>query len=102
LVSLHACRPKIVRIANPNRVRQRTAGVLLEGAASMADKALQAKRKFLRFFRKGFADPKYIDWERGYGFDFMYRSRPEWATYTSLLDFAETVRKDVHDLNRAT
>jgi hypothetical protein len=28
--------------------------------------ALRARRKFLRFFRKGFADQKYIDWERGY------------------------------------
>ena len=29
---------------------------------------------------------------RAYGFDFDYRSRPNWATYRSLLDFAETVR----------
>ena len=34
-----------------------------------------------------------------YGFDFQYRSRPEWATYQSLLDFAETVRADTKDLN---
>jgi len=34
-----------------------------------------------------------------YGFDFQYRSRPEWATYKSLLDFAETVRADTKDLN---
>jgi hypothetical protein len=29
-------------------------------------KALACRRKFLRFFRKGFHDPKYVDWERGY------------------------------------
>jgi hypothetical protein len=33
-----------------------------------------------------------------YGFDFRYRSRPEWDTYRSLLDFAEQVRRDVRDL----
>ncbi|HXG72956.1 MAG TPA: hypothetical protein VNJ04_20365 [Gemmatimonadaceae bacterium] len=34
----------------------------------MADKSGPAKcrRKFLRFFRKGFHDDKYVDWERGY------------------------------------
>jgi hypothetical protein len=26
----------------------------------------KCRRKFLRFFPKGFYDPKYIDWERGY------------------------------------
>jgi len=34
-----------------------------------------------------------------YGFDFSYGSRPHWATYQSLLDFADTVRKDVLDLH---
>jgi hypothetical protein len=33
-----------------------------------------------------------------YGFDFEYRSRPNWDTYNSLLRFAETVRRDVRDL----
>ena len=33
-----------------------------------------------------------------YGFDFVYRSRPSWETYSSLLAFAERVRKDVRDL----
>lgn len=33
-----------------------------------------------------------------YGFDFLYRSRPNWETYASLLSFAERVRKDVRDL----
>src|SRR5438105_4730608 len=27
---------------------------------------LDARKRFLRFFRKGFHDPKYIAWERGY------------------------------------
>lgn len=33
-----------------------------------------------------------------YGFDFAYKSRPNWDTYQSLLDFAEQVRKDTKDL----
>lgn len=33
-----------------------------------------------------------------YGFDFVYRSRPNWETYASLLAFADRVRKDVRVL----
>jgi len=33
-----------------------------------------------------------------YAYDFLYRSRPNWDTYKSLLDFAEAVRKDTSDL----
>jgi hypothetical protein len=33
-----------------------------------------------------------------YGFDFNYASKPSWETYSSLLDFAKSVRKDVADL----
>jgi hypothetical protein len=35
---------------------------------------------------------------KAYGFDFRYQSKPNWATYRSLLDFAETVRRDTRDL----
>lgn len=35
---------------------------------------------------------------REYGFDFQYRSRPNWETYSSLLEFAEMVREDLRDL----
>lgn len=33
-----------------------------------------------------------------YGFDFRYKSRPNWDTYQSMLDFAAQVRKDNKDL----
>ena len=33
-----------------------------------------------------------------YGFDFDYRSRPNWQTYQGMLDFADQVRKDTRDL----
>jgi hypothetical protein len=35
---------------------------------------------------------------RKYGFDFQYESKPSWETYASLLDFAETIRRDHGDL----
>ncbi len=33
-----------------------------------------------------------------YEFDFQYRSRPNWDTYQSLIEFAEQVRRDTADL----
>ncbi len=33
-----------------------------------------------------------------YDFDFDYRSRPNWQTYSSLLEFARLVSEDLHDL----
>jgi hypothetical protein len=33
-----------------------------------------------------------------YGFGFQYKSRPAWPTYASLLDFAETIRRDQREL----
>ncbi len=35
---------------------------------------------------------------REYGFDFQYRSKPNWDTYTSLVEFARTVERDQSDL----
>jgi hypothetical protein len=35
---------------------------------------------------------------REYGFDFQYQSRPSWETYSSLLEFAATVRRDTREL----
>jgi hypothetical protein len=34
-----------------------------------------------------------------YGFDFQYRSKPNWETYSNLVDFAQTVRRDLRDLH---
>jgi hypothetical protein len=36
--------------------------------------AQRCRRKFLRVFRKGFHDPKYLDWERGY----KWQAHREW------------------------
>lgn len=32
------------------------------------------------------------------GFDFAYRSRPDWETYASALELARRVRRDLRDL----
>ena len=32
---------------------------------------------------------------RAYGFDFLYQSRPNWETYSGLLDFAAVIRRDL-------
>jgi hypothetical protein len=33
-----------------------------------------------------------------YGFNFPYRSKPNWETYASLLEFAATIRRDLRDM----
>jgi hypothetical protein len=33
-----------------------------------------------------------------YGFDFQYRSKPNWETYAHLREFAETIRGDLRDM----
>ena len=38
-------------------------------AASQNPKVARAERKFLRYFKKGFQDPVYVDWERQYKVD---------------------------------
>lgn len=35
---------------------------------------------------------------RAYGFDFQYQSKLSWETYASLLEFAETIKRDLADL----
>jgi len=35
---------------------------------------------------------------RKYNYNFIYRSRPNWETYQSLLGFAQQIRKDLNDL----
>jgi hypothetical protein len=36
---------------------------------------------------------------REYGFDFQYKSRPSWETYSNFLEFAAVVRHDQRDLH---
>jgi len=62
--------------------------------------AIRCRRKFLRFFPKGFYDPKYVDWERGY----KWEAHERWEeildreVHRDLInegDFAEVARRAV-------
>jgi hypothetical protein len=60
----------------------------------------KCRRKFLRFFRKGFYDPKYIDWERGYKWEAHERwestlGRPTLGNLIGEGDFSEAARRAV-------
>lgn len=53
----------------------------MQEASSTSSRALpsmgtrRCRRKFLRFFPKGFQDEKYVDWERGY----KWRAHQQWS-----------------------
>jgi hypothetical protein len=66
-----------------------------------ATNALKCRRKFLRFFPKGFYDPKYIDWERGYKLEAHERWEDVLSqdTHRALIrdgEFAEVARRAVN------
>jgi hypothetical protein len=71
--------------ALPNAAHSRSAAELTESRAG------RSKRKFLRFFPRGFRDETYLDWERGY----KWRAHEEWqstlnrAAYRSRLSHGE-------------
>ena len=57
-------------------------------ARMLSPAALRCRRKFLRFFPRGFADETYIDWERGYKWEAHERwlERLEPNAYRALLE----------------
>lgn len=50
--------------------------------------AIRCRRKFLRFFPKGFRDEKYIDWERGY----KWESHERWEEALGQAEFRRLLR----------
>src|SRR5829696_8604792 len=50
--------------------------------------AAQCRKKFLRFFRRGFQDQMYLDWERGY----KWRAHTEWNEYLGQPTFGRLLR----------
>jgi hypothetical protein len=70
------------------------------GTRQMSAAALRCRRKFLRFFPKGFRDETYIDWER----DYKRQAHERWtallglAAFTALLkdnEYQEAARRAV-------
>jgi hypothetical protein len=61
------------RTASPGRTRpaagRRRPARAPPGAAQLSAGARRCRAKFLRYFPKGFQDPLYVDWERGYKWD---------------------------------
>lgn len=49
---------------------------------------LRCRRKFLYYFKKGFGDPKYVDWERQYKLDahFQFQQELNQVAYKRLLN----------------
>ncbi|HUF66750.1 MAG TPA: hypothetical protein VMM17_12315 [Gemmatimonadaceae bacterium] len=52
-------------------------------ARKLSPAALRCRRKFLRFFPKGFQDATYIDWERGY----KWKAHEQWAETLNRMEF---------------
>jgi len=52
--------------------------------------AIKCRKKFLRFFPKGFYDAKYIDWERGY----KWEAHERWNELLSRETHAELIKKE--------
>ncbi len=57
-------------------------------SADAAD-AMQCRRKFLRFFPKGFRDEKYFAWERGY----KWQAHERWNQQLNRKEFRSLLRK---------
>jgi hypothetical protein len=56
----------------------------------MSAAALRCRKKFLRFFRGGFADEKYYDWERGY----KWEAHERWEETLSVDEFRRLLREE--------
>lgn len=68
--------------------------------AAVSSGAMRCRRRFLRFFRKGFYDPKYIDWERGYKWEAHQRwesalGREKFRRLLAARDFSGIARQAV-------
>lgn len=59
-------------------------------AQNMSAAALRCRRKFLRFFRGGFADGKYYDWERGY----KWEAHERWEDLLGAAELRRLIRED--------
>jgi hypothetical protein len=55
---------------------------------AVSSKAMRCRRKFLSFFRGGFRDPKYLDWERDYKWD----AHERWQEVLSRAEFGRLLR----------
>ncbi len=57
--------------------------------AATTDKRTQCRKKFLRYFKKGFYDPTYIAWERNY----KWQAHEEWMVQLNKKEFARLLKE---------
>jgi hypothetical protein len=50
------------------------------------------RRKFLRFFPKGFRNPKYVDWERAY----KWAAHERWEEQLGVSEFKSLLKQEAH------
>ena len=62
------------------------------GAPAMGSAALRCRKKFLRFFPRGFHDGKYVDWER----DYKWEAHEKWEAALDRVSFQRMLRKGDH------
>jgi hypothetical protein len=59
----------------------------------LSPESLRCRKKFLRFFPKGFSDQKYWDWERGY----KWSAHERWNELLSKNEFTRLVNEEKFD-----
>lgn len=57
---------------------------------NMSAAAMRCRKKFLRFFRGGFADEKYYDWERGY----KWEAHERWEELLRASEFKQLIKNE--------
>jgi len=60
--------------------------------AAITPAAMRCRRKFLRFFPRGFADATYVDWERGY----KWMAHERWTEELGVPAFRTMLRRGEH------
>jgi hypothetical protein len=58
-------------------------------SAETASGAVRARKKFLRYFRRGFSDPTYLEWER----DYKWETHQRWEEALHRAEFERLLQK---------
>jgi hypothetical protein len=69
-----------------------------EGTRRPSSLSIKCRRKFLRFFPKGFYDEKYLAWER----DYKWKAHTDWESALSKSKFKKLLQDGEHSLVAAT
>ena len=81
----------MVTLGSPSVRRRRVRAERTRGAP-LTSGAARARRRFLRFFPGGFADPTYLDWER----DYKWQAHERWVAALGRTAFRSLLRDGRH------